>query len=282
LTLLVSRWLAPVPLSSSPSFNPVLDTSVIVATIDGGETLAMALLTWLATNPLEIIIITTQENLSFVQDKISYTLEGLSLNTTKVVVLSIPEASKRRQMARGIEEALGSIIVLTDDDVFWPPKILPLILACFKDSRVGGVGTTQRGDFSLEKVPSIWAYLADRRLQRRSIRCAMINYCDASVTCLSGRTAAYRSQILKDPSFLYHFTHDLWLGYFLLDSGDDTFVTRWLLLAGWEIKMQVDPKAEITTPALQSPLFFRQLLRWSRNSKRSFLRCVFTLPKMWR
>lgn len=282
LTISISKWLKPVPILSKPTFNPTKNVSVIVPTVDPDSRLTLALLSWVATQPLEIIIVTTQENMCLVQDRITAALGSGDIGRTVLIVSCVPKAGKRLQLAHGIKKARGSVLVLADDDVFWQPIILHSLLACLEDPQIGGVGTRQRADYSQDKTSSVWSYLADRRLLRRNDKCALTAYCNNSVTCLSGRTACYRAHILKDPAFLHSFTHDFWLGYFRLDSGDDTFITRWLLAREWRLMMQVDPQAEIITSTLKSSLFLSQVLRWSRNSKRSSLRCIFTLPQLWR
>ena len=73
-----------------------------------------------------------------------------------------------------------------------------------------------------------------------------------------------------------------WRGKYLLDSGDDTFITRWLYSKGWAVKIQIDPNAEISTVVADSPKYLQQLMRWARNSRRSYLRCIFYIPGIWR
>lgn len=115
-------------------------------------------------------------------------------------ILAVPSAGKRKQMARGLGRARGSVIVLVDYDVFWQPLLLLYILACLEDKAVGGVGTRQRAYLkhnSSRDILSIWHRLADHRLTGRNKGQAAMNYLDGGVTCFFGRTAAYRSEILK-------------------------------------------------------------------------------------
>lgn len=175
-------------------------------------------------------------------------------------LLRVPHPGKRQQLAQGIREARGSILVLADDDVFWPPRLLPLVLDGFEDVGIGGVGTTQEDRVGSQGVTertdvTIWEYIAARRLQRRNGDITAMNYLQTAVTCLSGRTAAYRVHILKSPEFTHAFVNDYWLGNFLLDSRDDTFIN-------------------LPAPIVR---FLRQLeiVRWSRSTRRSFLRCIF-------
>lgn len=228
---------------------------------------------------------TVDDQVPLLNDLIDKSLKGIEYSRATVTVLALPTAGKRKQIARGLEHSKGSITVLVDDDVFWQPLLLRYLLACFEDKEVGGVGTRQRAYLKPEEpreTLSIWHRLADRRLAGRNRGQSAMNYLDGGVTCLSGRTAAYRSEILKSPNFIQSFTQDLWLGRYPLDSGDDTFCTRWLVANRWKIKIQTASEAEIYTVVLNSPLFLKQVMRWARNTKRSFIRCLFSIIEIWR
>lgn len=265
-----------------PFYLLARDVSVVVPTIDTGAEFSGVLNSWLANSPLEVIVVTVEEEVPLLRNIINGSLS--SEYKSKVTLLGVPVVGKRRQMVRGLVHAKGRIIVFVDDDVFWQPQTLQYILACFEDKAVGGVGTKQRafvGGNELQEM-SIWQRLADRRLKRRNKQQAAVNYLEQVVTCLSGRTAAYRLEILRDPLFRHKFTHDLWLGQHLMDSGDDTFITRWLFAHGWKFKIQTAREAKVYTVALDSSVFLRQLLRWSRNSRRSYIRYLFDIHETWR
>ena len=132
-----------------------------------------------------------------------------------------------------------------------------------------------------DRAATIWETLAAQRLRQRNLSIMRSNGLDGSVTCLSGRTAAYRASILKNKSFLQSFTNDMWRGKYRLDSGDGTFITRWLYSQGWGVQIQTSPMANIDTIVLDSADFIKQQLRWTRNSQRSYIRCLFGIPKSW-
>ena len=280
-----SQRLKPVAPPASPSYLAARDVSIIVPTIQTSIEFVGVLASWLANDPLEIIVVTVDDQVQHLNGLIGKCLKGTEYSRTKVIVLALSSAGKRKQMACGLEHAKGSIIVFADDDVFWQPLLLQYILACFEAKEIGGVGTLQRAyltDEELSETSSIWQRLADKRLTRRNKKQAALNYLDGGVTCLSGRTAAYRSEIVQSPNFIRCFTHDFWLGRYLLDAGDDTFCTRWLIAKGWQIKMQPAQEAEVYTVVLDSSVFLKQVLRWARNSKRSSIRCLLGIPKIWR
>ena len=260
------------------------NVSVIVPTINPDCRFPEAFTTWYRNAPREIIIVTTDAYLDKIHGLVRGALQAIPQNIgTSVDIYSIPRPSKRKQMAYGITRAVSEIFVLCDDDAFWPTtELLPNILTCFKNADIGGVGTLQFARLPRDRTATVWETLAAQRLRRRNLSIMKSNGLDGSVTCLSGRTAAYRASILKNKSFLQSFTNDLWRGKYRLDSGDDTFITRWLYSQGWGIKIQTSPMANIDTIVLDSADFIRQQLRWTRNSRRSFIRCLFGIPKIWR
>jgi Glycosyltransferase like family 2 len=218
---MASKNLQPIPIPAHASYTASQDVTVIVPTMQSDSSFTETFLTWIANDPLEIIIVTIDSKLQEMQSIVTKTSKDVAGSSTKVMVLSIPLAGKRRQMAHGIQR------VLADDDVFWPPMLLPYLLACFEVPEVGGVGTGQHAHVPPDAALSLWQYLAARRLEKRNISISASNYIDGGVTCLSRRTVAYRAEILTDEAFIFAFTHDYWRGRYLLDSGDDTFITRW-------------------------------------------------------
>ncbi|KAG0006533.1 hypothetical protein BGZ65_006938 [Modicella reniformis] len=105
---------------------------------------------------------------------------------------------------------------------------------------------------------------------------------DGGVCCLSGRTAAYRTCILQDPQFQYEFTHDFWLGKYPLNSGDDKFLTRWMVYHGWNTYVQICKEAELFSTFKNNWRFVKQVLRWTRNTWRSDFRSLFMERVIWK
>lgn len=123
------------------------------------------------------------------------------------------QADKRKQLVYGIRLAQTPIVVFSDDDAVWTPAMLDYILGSFEDPSMGGVNTSQR---MMPCNPngriSAWEILADMRLSLRTVEAAASTYIDGGVSCLSGRTAAYRRIIVADPAFEEGFLNDYWLG----------------------------------------------------------------------
>jgi cellulose synthase/poly-beta-1,6-N-acetylglucosamine synthase-like glycosyltransferase len=245
-----------------------------VPTIDAGEEFKEAAYSWLVGNPAQVLIVT--------EHKMREPLQQLadSVDGSRIKVLTVPRANKRLQMVHGIKHVTTDIIIFADDDAIWPPTMLPWLLACFEDQGVGGVGTSQRVKPQGRRM-TLWETLAAFRLSIRNFEIAASTHIDGGVPCLSGRTAAYRTVILKDPAFLHGFTNDYWLGKYLLNSGDDKFLTRWLVYHNWQTYIQVCPQAELLSTMKPDWRFLKQVLRWTRNTWRSDIRSIFKERKVW-
>ena len=205
------------------------------------------------------------------------------MGTTRVRATSVPHPNKRWQMVRAIPRVRTDITVFADDDVTWPSTLLPWILAPFEDERYGGVGTNQR--LRRATAPNIQqrahGFLGALYLERRNFDCASCMYMDGGLPCLSGRTVAYRTKILKDEKFIYEFTHEQWMSKYQLHADDDNFLTRWMYSHGWKIWYQYHKEAEVLTTLEDNPKFWRQCLRWVRSNWRSNLTSMFR-DEIWR
>ena len=115
----------------------------------------------------------------------------------------------------------------------------------------------------------------------RNIEIVSTTYIDGGVCCLSGRTAAYRTKILRDPDFQWKFTHEFWLGKYHQHSGDDKFLTRWLHSHAYKSFIQACPQAELQSTFKDNWRFLKQLLRWTRNTWRSDFRSLFSERYIW-
>ncbi|KAI8888517.1 glycosyltransferase family 2 protein [Backusella circina FSU 941] len=267
----------PVKPKSNPTYRPSQDVTIIVPTIDAGEEFKIAARSWLACDPKEIIIIT--------ETKMREPLQQLAdeVDPTKIRVLTVKKANKRLQMVAGVNATTTEILVFADDDAIWKPTMLDYILACFEDLKMGGVGTCQTvHPVDPSGHQTVWEVLAGFRLTIRNIEIAASTHIDGGVCCLSGRTAAYRTLILKDPAFQYGFQNDLWLGKYPLNSGDDKFLTRWMVTHGWNTFVQVCPEAELFSTFKNNWRFIKQVLRWTRNTWRSDFRSLFMERTIWR
>ena len=259
-----------------PKYYPARDVTIVIPTIDAGPGVQAAMQTWLDNNPYQIIIVTIEK----VKDELLEIARQVDPMLEKVRIVTVNKPNKRNQMVAGANHVKTEITIFCDDDVLWPPTMVKYILAAFEDRRVGGVGTSQA------VIPcgsrwTLWEILAAFRISMRNVEIVSTSYIDGGVCCLSGRTAAYRTRILRDPDFQWKFTHEYWLGKYHQHSGDDKFLTRWLHSHEWRTYIQACPEVELKSYFKDNWRFLKQLLRWTRNTWRSDMRSLFTERFIW-
>lgn len=265
-----------VPDFENRTLTPEKDVTIIVPTIDHDTRLLIALKTWLACNPYEVIFVTIEKVKPFLEE-IGREADPTG---TKVRVLTVPAGNKRKQMVKGASEVKTSIIVFCDDDVQWPNTMLDYCLAPFEIPKVGAVGTSQSA-IPDGNIMTVWEIFASYRLTMRNLEIASTSYIDSGVSCLSGRTAVYRTCIIQDPAFSDAFLHEYWLGKYHQHSGDDKFLTRWIQTHNWRTWIQACDEVELITSFKPNYMFLIQLLRWTRNTWRSDIRALFFEKVIW-
>lgn len=285
---MVNLWLfwtfKPIPIPDNPTLSSK-DVTVILPTLDGeGEELERTIGSILRTQPKELILVTIDENLHKAEMTVSKTPAA---NHGRIRCMSVKQANKRRQMARAIPEVTTEIIVFADDDVTWPSQLLQWMLAPFevKDKRYGAVVTCQRLRRAENPTLSqrIYGFLGALYLERRNFDCAATVHMDGGLPCISGRTCAYRTDILQDVNFTNGFTNEKWwFGQYQLNADDDNFLSRWMVSHGHDVYMQYHPHCEVLTTLEDNPKFLKQCLRWARSNWRSNLTSMFAERYIWR
>ncbi|KAK7431378.1 hypothetical protein QQZ08_002149 [Neonectria magnoliae] len=267
----------PSEIRPDPSFSR-RDVTVILPTIDpNGPDFEGCIRSILANRPAVVLVVTVGAQL---RDECQAMLENLGHDReqTRVAVTALPEPSKRRQIAHAMPVVETDMTILADDHVFWPSEnFIPSVLAPFKNSRVGAVATkkhvcrTTPGQWAW---PSIVNFIACTYLERHNWELRASNTIDGGVFVVSGRTAVYRTALLKDPDVLQRFCNEkFFFGLFGGGKGlgpdDDNFLTRDLMKKRWLIRFQDTEDATIETTLGTWPKFRDQLLRWARTTFRS-------------
>ncbi|EON68548.1 hypothetical protein W97_07806 [Coniosporium apollinis CBS 100218] len=266
-----------VPLPGKPT---VLrdDVTVIIPTVCGKDTkcLEHTLRSCLENRPYEIIIVTIDR----VRDIIAKFAGSIDAS---IKVMSVPIRGKRIQVAHALHGVKTSITILADDDVIWPSEFLPQILAPLESWGVGAVGTLQqiRRDRNLGMFDRIWEYLGACYIERRNFEITATSNIDGGMSCLSGRTAAFRTEILQDPKFISGYLNERWAGN-TLNADDDNFVSRWLVSHQWAIVIQASQEAVVETALETSSQFLSQCLRWSRSNWRSNFTSTIVERHIWK
>ncbi|KAI3533521.1 glycosyltransferase family 2 [Colletotrichum filicis] len=261
----VSHWVyKSKPIPANPTFTAD-DVTVIIPTIHNVfEELRPSLLSIIACNPRVLMLVTTSEKHA--------SLEKLarSLPHPNVQVYSTPIANKRLQVCEALPKVTTKLTIMADDDVTWPSTMMPWILAPFEDPKIGGVGTCQRvkrvwdGPLSTR----IFNWLGAAYIERRNFEISATHNLDGGTSCMSGRTGAYRSEILSSHDFLEGFKTEKW-GKYILNADDDNFVTRWLVSHQWKTWIQYEKECELETTLENSTKFLYQCSRWARSNWRS-------------
>ncbi|KAL0931201.1 N-acetylglucosaminyltransferase [Colletotrichum truncatum] len=280
LTARLAKKYQSLPLPKEPSYSS-RDVSIIIPTIDTPDTFTDCLRLWLANNPREIIIVTIERDLQRVYDLVKPVIpEG----EERISLMTADYANKREQLVVGIKEAKGKILALVDDDAFWGYEVLPSLLAPFEDNNVGGaVGKQSAHIPKSRRDPAVitpWEVASLRSLDNQNNIQAIRFAADGGCFCLVGRTLLMRTEIAMDVRFIHAITHEYWRGK-RLNTGDDVFITRWLLSKGWDVSIQNAPEAEITTSVMRDSNLLRQMTRWQRNAIQSFLTTVVYSPGIW-
>jgi cellulose synthase/poly-beta-1,6-N-acetylglucosamine synthase-like glycosyltransferase len=232
--------------------------SVVVPVYDEDpDIFRTALESWLANEVEEVICVID------VTDKACHRIAaeyGVTVITTDV-------PGKRHALYRGWSAATTPLVALVDSDTVWAPDVAERVCEPFADPRIGGVGTRQ----NVWKPRGFWSRVNDMYLDYRYFdENAAQTRIGRAVSCLSGRTAVYRRRLL-----LHHqkaFLAETFLGV-PCNSGDDKRLTTLILEEGWETYMQRSARVWSTFPQ-DARTFFKQRLRWARNTWRSDLRAL--------
>ncbi|KAI5927342.1 polysaccharide synthase [Camillea tinctor] len=273
-----SHWLyKSKPIPDKPRFTPD-DVTVIIPTIHNVfEELRESLESILACRPHQLILVTTVDKHQALE-KLVRTLS--TPDSVRVLFTSI--ANKRLQVCEALPKVKTEITIMADDDVTWPCTLLPWILAPFEDPKMGGVGTCQRvrrtsdGSWSTQ----IFNWLGAAYIERRNFEISATHNIDGGTSCMSGRTGAYRSEILSSHDFLEGFKTERWRD-FILNADDDNFVTRWLVSHQWKTWIQYEKECEIETTLENGLKFLFQCSRWARSNWRSNWTSLVLLSLWW-
>lgn len=221
--------------------------------------------------PAKLILVTTWNKYEALEN-LAESLRSSHPEYPIIEVLHVDKANKRLQVCEALqgEHVTTPITIMADDDVEWPSTLVPWILAPFEDPRIGGVGTSQR----VKRVDSgtlstyLFNWLGAAYIERRNFEISSTHGMDGGTSCMSGRTGAYRSEILMSHAFLEGFRTERW-GKYILNADDDNFVTRWLVSHQWKTWIQYEPGCEVETTLENSPKFLYQCSRWARSNWRS-------------
>ncbi len=237
-------------------------TSVVVPSFrEDPDVLDEALGTWLAQNPDQVIVV-----LDLADTEAQRRL--LARNDPRLRVIMFKHAGKRSALGVGIRAARGEILVLTDSDTRWTPGLLANVQMPFADPRIGGVSTRQS---VYQADTSVWRRVAEWIINNRYLDYLPATGRAGGVVCISGRTAAYRRDVVMN--VLPHLEDEFFLGKRCV-AGDDGRLTWLVLASGYRTAYQSSAHALSMFPATFRA-FCKQRVRWSRNSYRCYLTAMW-------
>jgi N-acetylglucosaminyltransferase len=224
--------------------------------------LQLAVASWLA-GPVDevLLVIPAEDDASLQHARTSFGSES------RVQILVSPVSAKRANLARGIRAAQNAIVVLADSDTLWEQDLVPNLIQPFADAQVAGVATRPR---VLAAESSVWRRIADWLLDAKYLRQVPAMAAVGGVSCLSGRTVAYRRELVLD--VLPELEHETFGGRRCV-SGDDGRLTWLVLRSGHRTAYQ--RSAVVWTMAPETLRGFAlQRLRFARNDYRNYLRAL--------
>jgi len=228
------------------------------------EILATAIESWLANQVEQVILVIDTSDVTCQDVASRYPVE--------VIITDVP--GKRDALRRGWRAARTELVALVDSDTIWAPGVAAEVCKPFVDPRIGGVGTRQSVYGSSGFLTRITDMFLDHRYFDENASQSRLG---RAVSCLSGRTAVYRRHILLEIED--EFMAETFWGVPCL-SGDDKRLTTLTLERGYLTYMQRTAEVWSTFPT-RWRVFFRQRLRWARNTWRSDLRAL-SKPWVWR
>lgn len=259
-------------------FYKEIDVTVVIPVYQPPICFKKNILSIAKNNPFEIIIIADIT----CYDDIVKQINEIDVQNVSVRIISETRPGKRPAMEKGLRETRSRLICYTDDDVQWCDNFLQNLVVPFNLKSIGGVGSTQiMRSASEDRKPNLYELMADFRLSIRYIENRAMTTVDKGSSCISGRTACYKTEIIQCADFYYKFLNEYFFGM-LLASGDDKFITRYIIYKGYKTYHQLGSDCTLTTTFESGMKHVKQMLRWSRNTARSDFTLLFLERKIWR
>ena len=237
-------------------------TSVVVPSYrEDAKILRECLDSWLGQNPNEVIVVVDVADKDCIE-----TLQAVDDDRLRVIVFA--HSGKRSALGVGIRAAQHEIVILADSDTRWMPGLVEAVQMPFVDPEVGGVGTQQN---VYQRNTSVWRRIADWMVDLRYYDIVPAMGRKGAVACLSGRTAAYRREVILP--LLPNLEHEFFFGRRCV-AGDDGRLTWLVLGSGYKTVHQRSARALSMFPD-SFRAFVKQRVRWSQNSMRTYLTAIW-------
>lgn len=254
----------------SPALESLPPVSLIVPIYnERPDILKQAFATWIANGPMEIIAIVDATDHASIGIVANYKTAHPDLIRIRITY----RPGKREALADGIRASRGDILVLADSDTVWELNLLRKLLGPFTDQRVGAVAPRQELAEARTFVQKAYQF---QLAERFDTELPFLDVLGDALTCVSGRTAAYRREAII--GLVDELENETFAGEKCI-SGDDKCLTRLVERDRWKVRYQRSAVV-YTYGAPDLRTYLKQRLRWTRNSWRSDLLSLSD-PKGW-
>lgn len=223
-----------------------------------------ALTTWIKEQPAMIILVIDHTD----EDCLQIAADFQHSSTVPFKIIITRRKGKREALVDGLKEVHTEFVTLIDSDTFFTGGVVQTLLAPFVDPRVGGTAPRQRVWRPRTAVQKVYHLQLE---ERYDVEMPFMDVGGMTTTCISGRTAMYRTAAIQGRS------KELEYEYFLgtrCVSGDDKCLTRIIQRNQWLVKYQ-DTALVWTHAAPDLLTYLKQRVRWTRNTWRSDLTALF-------
>jgi N-acetylglucosaminyltransferase len=209
--------------------------------------------------PAEKLTVTVVDDCS-TDDSYAWACEAAALHPGRVQVLRNPHnMGKRKGINHAVREATAEIIVSVDSDVVVDRQAVRQLVARFTAPDIAAVGgrvhISNANENWLSRLQTIKYFFGQELLKNleRSLH---------SVMCLSGCLTAYRRHVLIE---LEPILEDRNVFGVPIKYGEDRFLTRQIVKAGYRTLMTMDAYCYTKAPTTLRG-YFNQQLRWKRSN----------------
>jgi len=198
-------------------------------------------------------------------DSLRWARDAAKLFPGRVKVIQNPvNVGKRRGINRAVAAATSEIVVSVDSDVIVAPDAVRQLVSRFTDGRIAAVGgrvsVSNPHDNWLTRMQAIkyhYGYVYLKNLER-AFQCVM---------CLSGCLTAYRREVLVELEPILETRNLVGIP---IKYGEDRFLTRQIVKAGYKTVCTLDAKCWTVAPPTIAK-YFAQQLRWRRSNLVDFI-----------
>ncbi|MCJ1281565.1 hypothetical protein MMC26_000885 [Xylographa opegraphella] len=261
----------------SPTLKASDVTVIISRTGDLDLDFENCLTSILNNRPAKIIVATTTSRYKLVK--------SICTRLSPIIEVQAAEETKRERVLRAIRRTKTEIVVLANGHVFWERSFLVSALAPFDDHRIDGVATAKQviRDYSNGIWSNFCNFIACTYVERQNFELTATNNIDGGFLVISSRLALFRGKILRSWEFGAEYLNETWLmGCIVpLNSGEDLFITRYLVNYGWKIHFQNTPEATVSINLGDPKKFFGKLGESARLIWRSNLSSIFNDFTLW-